>query len=890
MDMSVGSDIPQPAPAMQPQTLATRLAAHIDAFLRDQDFAWNRITDGRLNRPWRVERHTLFGVLMAVALIFFIWCGPVIAPGARLWAGIGSLLSMLLLLSLMRLTQRRGWSIAMDLLIQLALIGLSSLAVVRIGDERPGPAGHVYVSIVLFGASVFGVSTLVAIYMARWAYRSRPVLAAFAPALNTCELFAGPRLPDPVTKSELWRGLLNLPQRLPHLLLLPAIFVLLAPGTMTFSIRNCVWIGAVILALNLALLVLGEASHGLNSMITLIEAPFLRGTSAIVSVLVIALAFFRIIDLDYISTLLDSPHTLAAVLSFLILGYTISWWYDYWTGRLVSDQLLRLLGKADRHSAVAYSIEKASATSGVPIDGRFIELQGANRFVIVQRQPVDGPVLHFQTLGTFEIFRKLAPTNAGCRDAIEQLMQRHRPYATVVTLLPLLIFSVTAYWLHGDIQLPEATIAANTATTLTPAALLTAPDVCTPGGRVIAIAASGGGTRAAVFTSAVLEGLRAKNLLPDVRLVSGVSGGGAALAYFASHRDQLLEGSPSSWSAYFEAMTSPFIADVLEGLGEWRVMHGTRLGRLLDESFTDRWNLTDDRNHPARVLLGDVHDIGLLLNTSIAGRFEPCDKKDKCGDMVEVERNLRKRFTRAATGRLVLTNLAIDKPFDTVIGDAVGSDKASYVIANDPGMRLTTAAALNANFPPVFSNAAVDMPNYVRYWVTDGGALDNSGLESLLYVLRQVVTSQAWTACASHPRIEVITVDGGAYSDAYSQDRGVSTALGAGTVFATRLQSELVEDIQRHYKNIDVHYLEMPRSLRRSGSFGTNWMLQRNITVTLDESRHNSTTLSGEEVVEVVRSLFSGDVSTLTPTAETVYEAAKSRITTSWNAVVGGVK
>jgi len=33
--------------------------------------------------------------------------------------------------------------------------------------------------------------------------------------------------------------------------------------------------------------------------------------------------------------------------------------------------------------------------------------------------------------------------------------------------------------------------------------------------------------------------------------------------------------------------------------------------------------------------------------------------------------------------------------------------------------------ALNANFPPVFSNAPVDVDQRTRYWVTDGGAADN---------------------------------------------------------------------------------------------------------------------------------------------------------------------
>ena len=80
---------------------------------------------------------------------------------------------------------------------------------------------------------------------------------------------------------------------------------------------------------------------------------------------------------------------------------------------------------------------------------------------------------------------------------------------------------------------------------------------------VIALAASGGGNRAAVFTGALLEGLRARQLLSNVRLMSGVSGGGAALAYFASRRPQLLGAGNEHWDAYLHTMTAAYIADVM---------------------------------------------------------------------------------------------------------------------------------------------------------------------------------------------------------------------------------------------------------------------------------------------------------------------------------------
>ena len=282
------------------------------------------------------------------------------------------------------------------------------------------------------------------------------------------------------------------------------------------------------------------------------------------------------------------------------------------------------------------------------------------------------------------------------------------------------------------------------------------------------------------------------------------------------------------------------------------------------------------------IYLEDVRDVGLLWNTSIAGHFLTRPIGENATDSIDLlERIHRDEWTHTVTGRLVLTNLAFSKPLDFLLPNVAGSD-SQYVIVDDPKVRLTTAAALNANFPPVFSNAGVDLPEGHRYWVTDGGALDNSGLESLLYAMRQAIDKTDWTKCTP-PTIHVITADAGAYSEKYSQDRGVSTALGAGTVFASRLSSELARDIAARYKGIiGFHYLEMPKTLRRSGSFGTHWMLQPNITVAPDNGSPE-VTLSGEEVVALTRALFSGRTDQLSPKAVSVYDATKHNFDASWN-------
>ena len=95
-----------------------------------------------------------------------------------------------------------------------------------------------------------------------------------------------------------------------------------------------------------------------------------------------------------------------------------------------------------------------------------------------------------------------------------------------------------------------------------------------------------------------------------------------------------------------------------------------------------------------------------------------------------------------AGSRLILTNLLIDdETFPAKGFRGVTSEYLPYVIVQDTDQRLACGAALSANFPPVFSNAAIDLYqnercNVVdRHWVTDGGASENRGVISLLYVL-----------------------------------------------------------------------------------------------------------------------------------------------------------
>jgi hypothetical protein len=399
------------------------------------------------------------------------------------------------------------------------------------------------------------------------------------------------------------------------------------------------------------------------------------------------------------------------------------------------------------------------------------------------------------------------------------------------------------------------------------------------------IAASGGGTRAAVYTAAVLEGLANQGRAGDVIMGSGVSGGGAALAYFAGKRPKLLSSLDGAWKDFFEKMKEPFINDVVHASLEWRIVSRYRLGQLLSESFMRRWELPEGRNK-----LGEVNDFGLILNTAVAGRFQCDPKSEECSQLsfTEAERRFRKKMTSTelAGSRLILTNLNLSRGPDFMppIQETGGPAGLPVLVVDDALTRLEVAAALNANFPPVFSNAAVDVVKRARYWVTDGGAADNRGIEMLLYALRQTLESSNELKNVANgrslPKITIVVVDASAFSNAFHQDRGLSTVAGAGKQFASLLVAEQLRSIRELYEkngsseNFRFVYLPMPLCLRESGSFGTHWMLQPTIKIQLDSG--DSRTLSGDEMIQLLRVLHgNGQRDKLSGDAQAVLDWAR---------------
>jgi hypothetical protein len=299
----------------------------------------------------------------------------------------------------------------------------------------------------------------------------------------------------------------------------------------------------------------------------------------------------------------------------------------------------------------------------------------------------------------------------------------------------------------------------------------------------------------------------------------------------------------------------PFIQDVIERAPESRMFVHGRLGILLAESFERRWKSSPDRDR-----FEGLNDFGLICNSTLAGRF---DRKS-----LSVAENQGLTLDEAATrysdrtqsdvagGRLMITNLDLERAFRAP--DLPFVQEHLPIIVNDKRTRAERAAALSANFPPVFSNAAIDVDDQQRYWVTDGGAADNRGLEPVLYAIRDAVRNLP-PGVTRLPVLAVFIVDASGIDNNFEQDRGLGSALGAGAHFADQLNNEVANSLRAIYEaahqgnDIQFYYVPMPNMLRKSGSFGTHWMLQDFIKV---DNGSQTKTFMGKQVIRALRAAY----------------------------------
>jgi hypothetical protein len=158
-----------------------------------------------------------------------------------------------------------------------------------------------------------------------------------------------------------------------------------------------------------------------------------------------------------------------------------------------------------------------------------------------------------------------------------------------------------------------------------------------------------------------------------------------------------------------------------------------------------------------------------------------------------------------------------------------------------------------------------------RYWVTDGGAVENRAVISLLLALRDALgeplacsdSERAQGACPQWPEMHVVVAEASASSTRFAQDRGFNTALDARVKLANQFINALVRDVrQLSGDRLTLHYLTMPEALLVDGGLGTHWMRPETVVLSQpeisDPKRRKKLRVDAANVFEVVYNLYRG--------------------------------
>jgi hypothetical protein len=732
--------------------------------------------------------------------------------------------------------------------------------------EQPSEAAggfypHIYVIFIAALMAVALFSRLLAHIMFS-GFEAGPALRG---AIADQDLLHDERVPPDVSNLRLLSALINGVTSHPlHFLLLPAFVGFMAPSD---------WLEVLVptfALVSVVLLMYGSLSSRWEQMLVHVRRWFLVGTPLVMSIAVIGIAILRLLDVTYVSTVLDAT-PVGVLFVFIVMMYVAFWFFEYWVNRWAGEELLKILGAQPASpSFVRCAFEAGDKPTWASPAGRIIALHGTGRFVAQgwferrQRAPQEPPRGHaFTTYGMVEIFEALGARQEKGEDFAHDIRRRVSLYFTLINFLVVAAAAGLFVW-HLNWSRPLAVQPMVRASAILPeqvtdaqlraearqagdslaARLLAQSAAQRPS---LVVAASGGGTRAAVYTAVALEGMAQIDRARDVVLLSGVSGGGVAAAVFASRFQMLSGANPRDeseenrgpWMKFVAAVSQPFIQDVLEGTGELRISGSASLGVLLQESlerraFAPEWTRIDT--------FAELGSPGLILNTAISGH--PYTDSELLEGRVAAPgqscESQSRPYANLAGGRLIFTNLDNLSGFPEPVTQAPDM-WLPYRIVNDGSVKLSSAAALTANFPPVFSNARVRLVtrenaecNAQSYFVTDGGATENLGLVSALFALRGTLAQLP--AGARLGDIHVLALEASAIDYDYRDDRGVGAATGGSKErINAGLTQLLLEEVgalvAARGASLRVHYLPLPVAFRSRGGFGTHWMFARQVRV-----------------------------------------------------------
>lgn len=787
----------------------------------------------------------------------------------------------------------------------------------ELSEAAGGFYPHVYV--ILIGALL--AMALIARIYAWWMFRrfSTTSEAMLRGGIDTQDMLNVERDPPDVSGLRLWSALVNgVESHLLHFLLMPAFVAFMAPTSWLY------WVTLVFAGVSLVLIVYGSLSSRWEQMLIFVGRWFLVGTPLIVSLLVIIIAGLRLAGVQYVATVIDAT-PVGVMFIIVAMLYVAVWFFEYWINRWLGEEMLSILGTREdaRKGYVKCNVatDPAAFKSWAKLDLRYITLHGTGRLCAqgwyARGKPLPGDEREGQAFSTYsfaEFFTALGAKLEGGEPVAHEIRRRIGLYFNVINLALIMTMALLIAWHLNwsrplvvtpmvDVKPPESQAHASQvqmAAPLSEAAPEAVPRVndalaerlraqSAAGRPSIVVAASGGGTRAAVYSAVALEGVGKIGHAKDIVLLSGVSGGGVSAAVFASRFDELSQTTPGGaendpWVDYVNAVGQPFIQDVLEGIGELRIMGPTSLGALLQESLQRRVfdpkldaTIAQDFSNPAVP--------PLILNSAISGH--PYDDSELLVGRVAAPREgarcaqKSRPFANLSGGRLIFTNLQNTSGFPHPM-DGVPDMWLPYRIINFGNVKLSTASALTANFPPVFSNARVRIEPTaeqaaqggcpLNYFVTDGGATENLGLVSALYAL--IGTLDELEPGSLRQDIHVLALEASAIDYDYSDDRGLGAATGGSKerINAGLTQTLLVrlKDLtHKHGIGLQVHYLPLPMAFRSRGGIGTHWMFAPTVTVAnphLPDKPDNSILpwanprgqqeLSKQQVILTMRALF----------------------------------
>lgn len=253
-------------------------------------------------------------------------------------------------------------------------------------------------------------------------------------------------------------------------------------------------------------------------------------------------------------------------------------------------------------------------------------------------------------------------------------------------------------------------------------------DGCAPGApppNMVAMAMSGGGSRAAVFSAAVMKQLAARGLDERITHISSVSGGGFASSYYVTRPPTRCGGDQACLARYFDdylaAMRSDYFSATLlnQIVNPNRITSPTRRVVSLQEALDDRYlsGVRFGELPPAPVLLVNAasYDDGrrfVFSNLTF-------DESRRDSEM------LTQNWLR--TSSFSMPGCARPTPAD---------------------MPVSLAVSASAAFPPLLGPVNLQAPRSCQdptpqYWhLGDGGIYDNAGVDTVRELIERRVAER----------------------------------------------------------------------------------------------------------------------------------------------------